>query len=82
MALDKEKFQNSINYYKSFQGMDELISLIAVFSMGNEDYITAPMVARYGDRWYLNSLSNNLGNAIGHCIDQYAFCPMSDMNLH
>lgn len=54
-------------------GADELTDLAAVFTIGNERYMVIPGLARYGDKWYIYSLSGQLSSMLAIGYYHFAF---------
>lgn len=60
-------------------GADELADRLVTFSMGQELYGFAPAVARFGDRWYLYSMSGTGAMIMGISATDAAFFSITKM---
>ena len=61
-------------------GADEAVNLVGVADVGDDTFLCCPTICRYGDRWYLVSVSSMVSSILG--IDTYlqAFiCMPSDL---
>lgn len=74
-----ERNQENMAKQATVCGMDELRSMVAGFSLGGEQYLLCCDVGRYGDAWYMNSLSGNIGNLLGIAVYRGGLVPMSMM---
>ena len=54
-------------------GADEAVNLIGVADVGDETLFCCPTICRYGDKWYLVSVSSMAVNLLGLPIYNQAF---------
>ena len=54
-------------------GADEAVNLVGLADVGNETLYCCPTICRYGDRWYLVSVSSSTSNILGISIFYQAF---------
>ena len=52
-----ETTQKLLESYKRIYGADEITDLVGVADLGDEILVCNPLLARYGDRWYIVSVS-------------------------
>ncbi len=57
-------------------GGDEMVDVIAIFTVGNEQYAVMPSVVRYGDRWYISTLQGYASMMLGVSQFEAAFFPL------
>ena len=48
-----EDIRNTLEKYRVMYGADELSNIVALFTVDGEEYLVAPQLVRYGDRWYI-----------------------------
>ncbi len=60
-------------------GADELVDRMITFRMGQDLYGFAPSVARFGDRWYLYSMSGYGAMLMGVSAMDAAFFSITKM---
>lgn len=72
-----ERNQENLAKQQAVYGMEELRSMVAGFTLGDDQYILCCDVGRYGDRWYMNSLSGNIGTLLGIPVMRAGLVPMS-----
>ena len=73
-SYDNELIREQLAAYQRIYGADELMELIGVADLGSETIICNPLVARYGDRWYLVSVDNGIASyVLGVDMVRYAF---------
>ena len=70
-SLEKnlENFGKQTAYYCA----DEAVNIIGVADVGDEMFYCCPTVVRYGDRWYLASVSSFTSMIMGVSMDRQAF---------
>ena len=54
-------------------GADETVNIAVIASVGDETLYCCPTIARYGDRWYLVSVSSVTNSIIGLDVNHQAF---------
>ena len=54
-------------------GADETVNLVGVADVGDETLYCCPTICRYGDKWYLVSVSSMASNIIGVSMNCQAF---------
>lgn len=59
-------------------GADEVVNLFITMDIGNETYVIAPSVARYGGRWYVVSIGSMISNILGIEANRQAFFPLPE----
>ena len=62
-----------LDMYQRIYGADEILETLAVADMGDETLVCDPLLARYGDRWYLVSVSGFAFSILGISADRQAF---------
>ena len=79
-APDKVRKSRQDNYVvqNHWYGADEVRDIVAVVNLGDEMIGVAPTAARYGDRWYLVSISSVTQNILGIEIYQRAIGLLPD----
>ena len=73
-----EKYQSEANkktleWYKQIYGADEIRELIGTAKLGDETVICDPILARYGDRWYIVSVGGTAASIAGIDPQRQAF---------
>ena len=68
-----EGTRKQLESYKRIYGADEITDLIGVADLGDETLFCNPLLARYGDRWYLVSVSGIYVYAMGIEPQKQAF---------
>lgn len=77
-VLDKEKcspewIQHLKEVSTEYYNADEIAYLVGMADLGTETLYCAPTIGRYGDRWYLLSLSSTITNLLGVSSLETAF---------
>ena len=77
-AVSDNKFSNEINreiFIKqtAYYGADETVNLVGIADVGDETLYCCPTICRYGDKWYLVSVSSMASNIVGVPIHYQAF---------
>ena len=67
--MNQQSFAKQTAYY----GADEVVNIVGVADVGDETLYCCPAAARYGDKWYLVSVSSFTGNIMGVPADCMAF---------
>lgn len=72
--------KNPENYLKmnARYGADETRDIVVVSDVGSQSLAVSPTVARYGDRWYLVSVSSMTSMILGINVDTQAFYILPD----
>ena len=68
-----EKNQEAFIEQTACYGADEAVNLIGVADVGDETLFCCPTICRYGDKWYLVSVSSMAVNLLGLPIYNQAF---------
>ena len=55
-----EDIRKTLEKYRVMYGADELTNIAAHFTIDGEEYLVAPQLVRYGDRWYIVSMEGIL----------------------
>jgi hypothetical protein len=74
-----ERIQKAEESYRVLYGADELADVIAVFTLGGEEYVTMPQVMRYGDRWYISTMNSVAAMLCGVSSTNCTFFKLSDL---
>ena len=72
-----EKIQKTEERYRVLYGADELADVIAVFTIGGEEYVIMPQLLRYGDRWYINTMNSVTAIICNMPLTNCALCKLS-----
>jgi hypothetical protein len=72
-----EKIQKAEERYRVLYGADELADVIAVFTIGGEEYVIMPQLLRYGDRWYINTMNSVTAIICNMPLTNCALCKLS-----
>ena len=72
-AYDNENVREQLATWQRIYGADELRELIGAADLGSETIICNPLVARYGERWYLVSVSGVAFSVLGVDLVRQAF---------
>ena len=75
-AYDNENVREQLAAWQRIYGADELRELIGAADLGSETIICNPLVARYGERWYLVSVSGIAFSVLGVDLVHQAFIAM------
>ena len=78
-GFTSENIQKAEERYRVLYGADELADVIAVFTIGGEEYVIMPQLLRYGDRWYISTLSSVSANLCNLPFTNCALCKLSDV---
>ena len=73
-----EKNQESFVKQTAYYNADEVVNIVGAADVGNETFFCIPTVARYGDRWYLVSVSSMTSNILGIATAFQAFACGTD----
>lgn len=67
--------RNQVNFARqtACYGADEAVNLVGVASVGNETLYCFPTICRYGDKWYLVSVSSMTSMILGIATNRQAF---------
>lgn len=65
----KENFEKQTAHY----GADETVNLIGLADVGDEILFCCPTICRYGEKWYLVSISSMVNSLIGLSVDSQGF---------
>ena len=68
-AKNVENFKKQAAQY----GADETVNLVGMADVGNESFLCCPTICRYGDKWYLVSVSSMTSNLLGLNSEYQAF---------
>ncbi|MBQ4435542.1 MAG: hypothetical protein II879_05540 [Clostridia bacterium] len=68
-----EKNQQNFIKQSAYYGADEVVNIVALADVGSDMLYCCPTVARYGDRWYLVSVSSFTSSLLGVSINYQAF---------
>ena len=76
--ITEGKFSNGKNpenfiRQTSCYGADEAVNLVGVANVGDETLFCCPTICRYGNKWYLVSVSSMTSNILGVSNDYQAF---------
>ena len=65
----------SLNFIKqtACYGADETVNLVGIAEVGDETLYCCPTICRYGDKWYLVSVSSFASMLVGLSMDNQAF---------
>ena len=66
---NREGFKKQTAYYNA----DEVVNIVGIADVGNETFACCPTIARYGDRWYLVSVSSMTSLILGIDTNHLAF---------
>ena len=76
-GFTQENAQKAAERYRVLYGADELSDVIAVFTLGGEEYVIMPQLLRYGDRWYISTLNSILSIVCDIPLQNCALCKLS-----
>ena len=67
--------RNLENFIKqtAYYGADEAVNLVGIADVGDETLYCCPTICRYGDKWYLVSVSSMASMIVGISADYQAF---------
>ena len=68
-----ETNQDNLKKQTAYYNADEVVNIVGLADVGDETFFCCPTVARYGDRWYLVSISSMASNIMGLSSDYQAF---------
>ena len=68
-----EKNQENFIKQSAYYGADEIVNIVALADVGSDMLYCCPTAARYGDRWYLVSVSSFTSSLLGVSINYQAF---------
>ncbi len=74
--------RNAENFIKqtACYGADEAVNLVGVANIGDEMFFCIPTICRYGDKWYLVSVSSMTSSFLGLPVASQAFfCESGDL---
>ena len=71
--FSSEQVQKNYKKQMACYGADETVNIAVIASVGDETLFCCPTVARYGDRWYLVSVSSVTNSIIGLDMNHQAF---------
>ena len=77
-AISDNKFSHEMNQ-KAFirqtacYGADETVNLVGIADVNDETLYCCPTICRYGDKWYLVSVSSMASMIVGISLDNQAF---------
>jgi len=71
--------QQNIDKFREIIGAQRLEDVVARVEFDNEVYLVCFDVARYGGKWYINSIGGNIGNLIGIPATGGGIIPESDL---
>ena len=54
-------------------GADETVNLVGIADVNDETLYCCPTICRYGDKWYLVSVSSMASHIAGIALDNQAF---------
>lgn len=63
--------------YRTMYGADELTELVAVCTIGGEDYVIMPQLVRYGERWYISTMNSVAAMICNMPMANIALCKLS-----
>ena len=68
-------YKNPENFIKqtACYGADETVNLVGIADVGDETLYCCPTICRYGDKWYLVSVSSFASMLVGLSMDHQAF---------
>ena len=68
-------YKNPENFIKqtACYGADETVNLVGIADVGDETLYCCPTICRYGDKWYLVSVSSFASMLVGLSMDNQAF---------
>ena len=77
-AISDNKFSSEWNreiFIKqtAYYGADETVNLVGVADVGDETLYCCPTICRYGDKWYLVSVSSMASSIVGVSMNHQAF---------
>lgn len=65
----RKQTQKSLDGMRSMYGADEVKEMAVYFSLDGYEYVMAPTLGKYGDRWYMITLYGSMCNMLGIEID-------------
>ena len=68
-----DSIQKQLDWNKRIYGADEIRELIGTAKLGDETVICDPILARYGDRWYIVSVGGTAASIAGIDPQRQAF---------
>ncbi len=75
-----ELVQKNFEMQKTVYGGDEVVNVVALADVGHKTLFCAPTVVRYGDRWYMVSVSSVTSSILGVSYAYQAFQVVEDMD--
>ena len=69
-----EGIRNTLEKYRVMYGADELANIAALFTIDGEEYLVAPQLVRYGDRWYIVDMQGVLSAVMGISPEDIWLC--------
>ena len=78
-GFTQENARKAAERYRVLYGADELSDVIAVFTLGGEEYVIMPQLLRYGDRWYISSMNSISAMICNLPLTNCALCRLSDV---
>ena len=79
--IASERMQQNLSAFATICGGDEIRPMVARLQMGGTEYLLLCDAVRYGEKWYLHSLSGTLGNLMGVSFIAGGLIPIEEVEL-